>query len=156
MSSLRELKKLIRSDMKLRLDLMNEQSIAIESNACCRQIFETDMYKASKAISVFLSMPNEIQTLDILENAFSSNKRVYIPKIIGPNPRDMVMVEIGSTEEVDRFPKSKWGIPEPQIGAEFLDGTGLGVIDLIFVPGVAFDRRCGRVGHGKGYYGKIC
>lgn len=67
----------------------------------------------------------------------------------------MIMVEVASKLEMDSFPKSKWGIPEPpeDFIIERPDGTYAGCIDLVFVPGVAFDVNCSRLGHGKGYYG---
>ena len=95
----------------------------------------------------------EIQTNEIIADALMNRKRVFIPKITGAESHNMVMVEIFSTEEVESFPKSKWGIPEPQLSENFIDVTkGGGVIDLVIVPGTGFDRVGCRLGHGRGYY----
>ena len=98
-------------------------------------------------------MKPEFQTIALIASALNEDKRVFIPKIVGGTPSDMVMVEIFSTDQINCFPKSKWGIPEPELSEGQKDGTHLGVIDLVIVPGVAFDSSCGRIGHGKGYYG---
>jgi len=66
----------------------------------------------------------------------------------------MVMMEVLSIQEIEQFPKNKWGIPEPpeDLLLQRANGADMGVIDLVILPGVAFDSLCGRVGHGKGYY----
>lgn len=66
----------------------------------------------------------------------------------------MVMLPVASAQEIDSFPRSKWGIPEPELDPEKPDGTYSGKIDVVIVPGVAFDEGCNRLGHGKGYYGE--
>lgn len=101
-------------------------------------------------------MANEIQTYALIREAFQDGKHVYIPRVVGPNSGDMVVIQLESFEQIDTFPRSKWGIPEPseEYIARVQDVSGAAVLDLIFVPGVAFDRKGGRIGHGKGYYGK--
>jgi 5-formyltetrahydrofolate cyclo-ligase len=84
----------------------------------------------------------------------------------------MDMVKITSIEDFESLPMNKWNIPEPPLnqarenGMTFIiikkknliffflvipaldeDGNGL---DLILVPGVAFDQNRNRIGHGKG------
>jgi 5-formyltetrahydrofolate cyclo-ligase len=97
------------------------------------------------------------------ESSYISNnagKNVFVPFIDGPT---MHMLKTPSLADVKSFPSNRWGIPEPpslegrENGLHYLgtllkpalDGKGL---DLIVVPGVAFDRDMNRLGHGKGYY----
>merc|ERR1712046_382238 len=67
---------------------------------------------------------------------------------------DMSMVRANNEAELRALPLDKWGIPEPPIDWVELrpDAALSGDIGLILVPGVAFDDRCNRLGHGKGYY----
>ena len=61
----------------------------------------------------------------------------------------MRFVEISSFDSIQSFPKSAYGIPEPPDPSpqeqRVVDDFD---IDLIIVPGVAFDKFCSRLGHG--------
>eukprot|EP00397_Hematodinium_sp_SG-2012_P067835 GEMP01106937.1.p1 GENE.GEMP01106937.1~~GEMP01106937.1.p1 ORF type:complete len:139 (+),score=20.56 GEMP01106937.1:251-667(+) len=58
-----------------------------------------------------------------------------------------------SVEDVCSFELSNWRIPEPPTDREEALADGL---DLLVVPGVAFDRSGRRLGHGRGYYDRYC
>lgn len=68
------------------------------------------------------------------------------------------MLSVKSVQEINSYPRSKWNIPEPPLtdekGQPRADGTYMGDIGVVIVPGVAFDHRCNRLGHGRGYYGE--
>ncbi|EMR09805.1 5-formyltetrahydrofolate cyclo-ligase [Pneumocystis murina B123] len=82
-------------------------------------------------------------------------KKIYVPFVDG---QEMFMFCLYSAEDPSTFVKNKWGIPQPSksyvkgiIREEAMDKDGL---DLIIIPGIAFDRNLNRLGHGKGYYDK--
>lgn len=134
------------------------------------------------AVSVYLNMPKgEVETwpntliwlFDEEANdededkkkyssATSSHPRplVYVPKVVGSKSQDMLMLRVDSTEQIRSFRgTNRWKIMEPseEEAMEMIDAfddalSSSELIDLILVPGVAFDRQCRRLGHGKGYY----
>jgi len=82
----------------------------------------------------------------------------------------MSMVEVFSLAELDSFPLDSWGIPappptvvlpsSPQAAAPIprprvFDDVNGPLLDVVFVPGVAFDEVGGRLGHGKGFYDRF-
>ena len=148
-------KKAIRAEVKGRMKSLSLTYINEMSSAVTSKLIEHPTYSLSKALCIYLSMAGEIQTYDIVQHAFDSGKRVFIPKVTGKNSADMFMLEVHSYSQIESFPKSSWGIPEPPIELvkDSVDATTLGIIDTVIVPGVAFDNSCGRIGHGKGYYG---
>lgn len=131
-------------------------------------------YQAARRISVYLSMPGgEISTTDIVRSALDEGKKVFIPYTYSPDapsggqPKSIMdMVELHSMADLDSLQPDKWGIPTPAKAsissrANCFGGTGLtngdtqgakAGLDLIVMPGMAFDAHFGRLGHGKGFY----
>ena len=149
MSTMKEVKTSLRKKTRMKLMTLGAEAITEASEAITDRLINLPAWKKATAISCYISMPNsEVQTSGVLENALQ--KQLFVPKVLGMNSPDMVMLKVKNLEEIDTFPKSKWGIPEsPEDGP---DKTYDGIIDLVVVPGVVFDTSCHRVGHGKGYY----
>lgn len=133
-------------------------------------------YQAARRISVYLSMPSgEISTTGIVRDALAQGKKVFIPytfKLTSPDEGQpdsiMDMVELYSINDFESLQPDKWGIPTPDKDsissrANCFGGTGVTNgepptsstkegLDLIVMPGMAFDAQFGRLGHGKGFY----
>ncbi len=134
-------------------------------------------YKRASRISVYLSMPRgEISTRAIVLDALQEGKRVFVPYTfamaspMANGPKSvMTMVSLESKEDYESLRPDAWGIPTPSKGTvseresclgddeirsdEFVRGrSSNGSLDLVVMPGVAFDRGLERLGHGKGYY----
>ena len=113
----------------------------------------------------------EIVTDTALARVLGDNKTLYVPRVgLDFEKCDMEMIEVEvpreSAEETARsatgarepfyhdWPRNKWGIPEPPLGIDHRVAVP-GDIDLLVVPGLAFDQAGGRLGQGKGYYDRF-
>lgn len=145
-------KRALRKAMKAVLGALEMSQIASESAAVTAQVVARDEWVRASSVCAFCSMPGgEFSTRPLLEAAFAAKKRVFLPRVVDVKARRMNMYEAYSLEDVDAFPRSNWGIPEPPSGegrADAVDET----VDLVIVPGVAFDADFGRLGHGAGFY----
>ncbi|GMI07781.1 hypothetical protein TrLO_g11556 [Triparma laevis f. longispina] len=163
MAALRESKKILRNKIRSNLRALDTEVVAEQSKAVARALCGSEQYRRCASIGIFLSMPQgEIQTSSIIRQALADEKRVYVPRVgINFEKCDMEMLRIdhllSSADEIDTsWPRNKWKIPEPPVleGEEQLaygDGA-VSVIDLLVMPGVAFDKLGNRLGQGKGYY----
>jgi len=144
----------IRSHLKTVLSQLSPASVELQSRQVAERLEGLGAIASSDTVCIYLSMPGEIQTYPIVKSFLDSGKRVFIPKVTGKRSEDMVMFEVSSYSDIDAFPKNRWGIPEPSLETVLAspDGTTLGIIRSVIVPGVAFDTSCARLGHGKGYY----
>ena len=112
-----------------------------KSTVIVDKIINLDIYKKSKIVAIYHSMPDEVDTIKLIKDALE-NKTILLPKVFG---NKMIFIKINKDT---KYIKSTMGIMEP-IGKEYS-----GNIDLIIVPGVAFDVNLNRLGFGKGYYDK--
>jgi 5-formyltetrahydrofolate cyclo-ligase len=113
-------------------------------------------YQNAKSIAVYLSMPaGELSTRNIVQDALQNGKNVYIPYIHKVDQLSIMdMLALNSMAEFESLQPDKWGIPSLQATQipgrrNCFEATGL---DLIVMPGMAFDQGFRRLGHGNGYY----
>ncbi|MDR0824138.1 MAG: 5-formyltetrahydrofolate cyclo-ligase [Prevotella sp.] len=104
----------------------------------------TGAFQEAKTIFIYNSLNDEVQTSDFIRK-WSNKKDFYLPVVAG---EDIVFrLYTPSTD----FQQSSLGIMEP-VGDDY---TEYGKVDLVIVPGVAFDRKLNRMGRGKGFYDRF-
>ncbi|MBI2126906.1 MAG: 5-formyltetrahydrofolate cyclo-ligase [Thaumarchaeota archaeon] len=98
------------------------------------------------AFYVSIAREGEVDTTTMIEESLSLGKRICVPKVVKNNA--LRFIEIRSMKDLN---KGSFGILEPAGGSRILPQA----IDLVIVPGVAFDKSGNRLGFGKGYYDKF-
>lgn len=141
-------KKQIRKDIiKLRDEFdISEKIIADE--IILKKLLLREEYIKCKNIFIYIGFGSEIDTRKYIERFWQDNKTVVVPRT-NIEKKEMDVVKI---DNFDNLIKDKYGILEPDISEKAFDKDD---IDLIIMPGVAFDRDGGRVGYGGGYYDKF-
>lgn len=109
------------------------------------KLIESKEFKCAKVVALYKSIKSEVDTAKLIENALKLGKIVVLPKVFNSS---LNFYKINSVDE--KLVKSKFGIKEPEANStNFIDKNK---IDLIIVPGLAFDKENNRLGFGKGYY----
>lgn len=147
------LKREIRKRVKDSLRGLSHLEIQRQSESLTDQFLRSKEYRACTSIGLYSSMPQEFNTHAILKDCFDQGKRVFLPRVVKPAcERFMVMLEVKTAEEVLNWAPNNWGIREPPLDDGRADAPKDAVLDLVIVPGVAFDASGARCGHGMGFY----
>ncbi|MDY8022950.1 5-formyltetrahydrofolate cyclo-ligase [Paenibacillus polymyxa] len=99
----------------------------------------------------YLSFGSEISTTPLIEHCWSQGDRVLAPRV------DTVTrtMELREMDQYGDIVPGIWNIPEPASTCKEWSSEMWTGIDWVVVPGLAFDRRGGRVGYGGGYYDRF-
>ena len=104
-----------------------------------------EVFQQAETVLAYWSMDDEVYTHDFVKR-WAGSKTLLLPCVKGDE------LELRYFDGEERLqPGEGYAIPEP-VGELFADW---GKIDLILVPGVAFDKFGNRLGRGKGYYDKV-
>ncbi|KAI8974303.1 hypothetical protein BDB01DRAFT_806979 [Pilobolus umbonatus] len=148
-TSTKELKRIVRQQVLKTLTKVHTSELKTQSDLIFQNLLKLEVFEKSRNVSVYLSKPySEVITTNIITYLCSSGKTCYIPRCDGDT---MEMVKLNGLEDFHSLTINKWNIPEPSLEEEREIATQL---DIILVPGVAFDLQKNRIGHGKGYYDK--
>jgi len=110
-------------------------SIKIENNK---------VFQNSCNIAIYWPLHKEVDLRELILKYFK-NKNIYLPFVLGEN------IGLKKFEGPDNLKEGTYGIMEPN-GIEF---TNYSLLNLVIVPGIAFDKNGNRLGRGKGYYDKL-
>ena len=136
------MKESIRAAILQALAIQDREKKAQKDREMTALILAHPSYQAAQTVATYLPMDHEFDSYGLIEAAQAAGKRVLVPKVVGPG--QMIFLPYVA----DHLVESYFGVLEPSAG-QAVDKAD---IDLIHVPGVAFNDRGYRIGHGGGYY----
>ena len=121
------------------------------SRLICDTFMALPEYTAARTVMFYVDVRSEVRTRHSLPAALQTGKRIVVPYCVNNELElfhltDMGELAIGMYKILEPRPELR-GLPEKRVDVRDLD--------LIMVPGVAFDRRGARMGHGFGYYDRL-
>lgn len=117
----------------------------LRSEPIMRQVEQLEAFKQARTVLLYWSMDDEVQTHNFVERWYRE-KCLLLPCVDGD---DLLLRQY--TGPACMQAGEQFGIGEPT-GPVF---TAIDTIDMIVVPGVAFDRQNNRMGRGRGFYDRL-
>lgn len=112
-----------------------------------QRIVSMSAYEKADVVGCYLPIHGEVRTSDVIADSWERGKVVCVPVYDKEHDRYLFSRLTSSMKVIS----GRFKVPEP----ETRDCVEVQEINVMIVPGLAFDLRGGRVGHGGGYYDRI-
>jgi 5-formyltetrahydrofolate cyclo-ligase len=145
MSSLAKEKERIRRSMLQMRNSVSQSEVLEKSKLVQLNVLKSNHFAISESLGVYLPIGNEVRTQEIIQSGLDAAKKVALPSIELNKMRFFQLDECPLQES--SLPLGKFGVREThKRGAEITK------LDLLIVPGIAFDYGGARIGYGRGYF----
>lgn len=135
-------KKSLRQQIRQLKKQHTPEQLMEQSEAILKKLAVHPDFLSANRVMLYASLPDEVQTLSFLDE-WKNRKTIILPTVVGD---DIIPVELTSDCEMV---EGDFHILEPE------SHPYTGALDLIVVPGMAFDRQGHRLGRGKGFYDRF-
>jgi 5-formyltetrahydrofolate cyclo-ligase len=139
-------KQALRNQMRMVRGALPEATCELRSAEIRKRLFGIAELERAATVLAFASIGNEVHTRPIIEEAWSTGKRVALPRVQG---EELCLHLIDS--ETSLAPGA-FSVPEP---AADCAGIAPAEIDFALIPALALDPRGYRIGYGGGYYDRL-
>ncbi|MBU1726271.1 MAG: 5-formyltetrahydrofolate cyclo-ligase [Candidatus Omnitrophica bacterium] len=140
-------KRKIRSKILLKLKLQKEDTRDRKSQSITKKLLRTKEFKRAKKVMLYMPLRGEVNTKEMISVARKLGKIVAVPVCL----RHILTLRPCLLDENASLKNGPYGVHEPA----FEKIIPLKDLDLVVVPGVAFDVKGNRLGRGKGYYDRF-
>ncbi len=123
------------------------------SKTIVTRFLELPEYSAARTVLFYVDAGSEVRTRHMLPQALAGGKRIIVPYCIVETNQ----LELFHLEDMSELVEGAYKILEPKPELRTVPGKIVQPeeLDLVMVPGTAFDPRGGRMGQGKGYYDRL-
>ena len=123
-----------------RIDFCVDSSVEIQ-----QRFLRSSLFQSAGCLALYSAIHNEVLTDQVFERAIEAGKTIVYPRVKND---ELEFVEILNKAELV---PGAFGVLEPQ-GDKLVP---IDQLDLIVVPGVAFDQAGHRLGYGRGFYDRV-
>jgi 5-formyltetrahydrofolate cyclo-ligase len=143
-------KKTIRQELLKKLRSQDKEQRRLKSKKIKEKLYLHDKFKEADTVMFYIAENIEVDTEQMIRDSLKSGKKVAVPITVVSRNDLIASLLIDFDKELSKGP---YGILQPK--SDFARPVPLKKIDLVIVPGVAFDLRGHRLGHGTGYYDRF-
>ncbi|MFC1467449.1 5-formyltetrahydrofolate cyclo-ligase [Verrucomicrobiota bacterium] len=141
------MKQVIRQNIREQRNELDSAWTEAMSNEICKRIHSLEVFEKAEMIGIYLALPGEVQLDALTDHCRKLGKRICVP-VFDDYSKVCVMAEWHANTELVA---GKWDVLEPSEHRRVDDDE----IDMMLVPGVAFDTNGERLGRGGGYYDRM-
>ena len=116
-----------------------------QDNIIFNKVINLEEYKQSDLILIYVSLKDEVDTIELIKYSLKIGKKVAVPKC---EDNDIIFYYINSIKDLE---EGKFGILEPKTNKKVINFNN----SICIIPGVAFDKQNNRIGYGKGFYDRF-
>lgn len=135
--------------LKRRDSLSTEERINLSRNIC-NNLLQLNEFERAKIIHFFMTTKSEVITEEAVRRSLFLGKDVVVP-VVDKTHRRIILSKLSDYD--NELGMKDHGIHEPK--TEFIRHVNLCDVDLMVLPGVAFDKSGHRLGYGAGYYDRL-
>ena len=143
-----EAKAALREVVLRRREALPEEQRASLSSRIVARVLDLRSYRLSNVVLAYASFGTELRTDGFLRRVLGDGKTLLLPRV---EREGLTLYEVRDLAR-DLSPGT-WGIREPR--PEYCPVSDPGIVDFALIPGVAFDRKGGRLGYGGGFYDRL-
>ncbi len=138
-----------RKEVLNRRDVIAEATRTEKSRRIAERLLSTSEFRAAHTVLSYASFRSEVDTFGVIRHCLEHGLEVVLPKVDSAT-KTLRLYKIASLDDLS---SGYWGIPEPHVPET--RRREVREMDLVIVPGAAFDEDCNRLGYGGGYYDRL-
>jgi 5-formyltetrahydrofolate cyclo-ligase len=147
--NLTQSKSMLREQIRACLKSMPPDQRTAASAQACARLEQQAVWKCAQMVFFYAPLPGELDVWPLLGDGLTAGKTIALPRFDSATQR---YVACQITDLAKDLSAGQFGIREP--GGHCI-AIPLNRLDLVLVPGVAFDRHGRRLGRGKGFYDQL-